>query len=236
MLKSYTNSSNNPLSSNYRYEIKFVLDNSSFANVMQWLYSNTTAFKFYENRMVHSIYFDDVDFSSVKENLTGLPERKKLRLRWYGNQIDSIVVFEVKTKNGRLGNKVSYPITSNSNIVELTFEKILENCTKDLAAQDIIIDKYIVPTLLVNYEREYYETQDKIRITIDHDIEFSDTQLHTTLNQNTLYSYPFKVMEIKFEPSMKDNVAQLIKPLNITPARHSKYLIGLSKLGYAVYI
>ena len=43
-------------------------------------------------------------------------------------------------------------------------------------------------------------------------------------------------MEIKFAPEMKNQVAKLIKPLNISPKRHSKYLIGLAKLGYAVYI
>ena len=63
-----------------------------------------------------------------------------------------------------------------------------------------------------------------------------DTQLHTILNENNSFSYPFQVMEIKFEPSMKDKVAKLIKPLHITPKRHSKYLIGLAILGYVVYI
>jgi len=43
-------------------------------------------------------------------------------------------------------------------------------------------------------------------------------------------------MEIKFKPSMKETVAELIRPLHITPKRHSKYLIGLAVLGYAVYI
>ena len=43
-------------------------------------------------------------------------------------------------------------------------------------------------------------------------------------------------MEIKFEPSMKDKVAKLIKPLNISPKRHSNNLVGLAILGYTVYI
>ena len=49
------------MSSDYRYEIKFVLDNTRLADVMQWLYNNTTANKSYDNRIVNSIYFDDVD-------------------------------------------------------------------------------------------------------------------------------------------------------------------------------
>jgi len=59
----------------YRYEIKFVLDNSRFADAMQWLYNETTAIKAYDNRTVNSIYFDDVSFSSVRDNLAGIPQR-----------------------------------------------------------------------------------------------------------------------------------------------------------------
>ena len=225
------------MSSDYRYEIKFVLDNARLADVMQWLYNNTSANKSYDNRMVNSIYFDDVDFSSVRDNLAGIAQRNKLRLRWYGNQKNSLPIFEVKTKNGRLGNKTTYPINSiKNNIMKLNIDQITSKCIKDLAMHDIIFDKHIVPTLQVNYDREYYETHDNIRITIDQDIKFLDTQLHAILNENNSFSYPFQVMEIKFEPSMKDKVAKLIKSLHITPKRHSKYLIGLAILGYAVYI
>ena len=65
------------MSSDYRYEIKFVLDNAKFSDAMQWLYNNTTANKTYDNRTVNSIYFDDVDFSSVRDNLAGISERNK---------------------------------------------------------------------------------------------------------------------------------------------------------------
>jgi len=225
------------VSSDYRYEIKFVLDNSRLSDAMQWLYNNTTANKTYDNRKVNSIYFDNVDFSSVRDNLAGISQRRKLRLRWYGHQENSLPFFEVKTKNGRLGYKTSYPIKSiGNNLLELNIDKIASKCIKDLAEHDIVFDEHLVPTLQVNYEREYYETHNGIRITIDQDIQFSDTQLHTTLDENNSFPYPFKVMEIKFKLDMKEAVSELIRPLHITPKRHSKYLIGLAMLGYVVYI
>ena len=46
----------------YRYEIKFVLDDTKLSEAMQWLYNDTTANKTYNDRRVNSIYFDDVDF------------------------------------------------------------------------------------------------------------------------------------------------------------------------------
>ena len=225
------------MNSDYRYEIKFVLDNARLSDAMQWLYNETTASKAYDNRTVNSIYFDDVDFSSVRDNLAGISERNKFRLRWYGSQKYSVPIFEVKTKNGRLGYKTTYPINSiKNNLNELSIDKITSKCIKDLLANNIVFDEHLVPTLQVNYEREYYETYDGIRITIDQCIQFSDIQLHITLNENNAFSYPFKVMEIKFEPSMKEVVAELIKPLHISPKRQSKYLIGMAMLGYTVYI
>ena len=225
------------MSSDYRYEIKFVLDNSRLSDAMQWLYNETTAIKTYDNRKVNSIYFDDVGFSSVRDNLAGISQRNKLRLRWYGEQKHTLPIFEVKTKNGRLGCKTTYPIQSIENsLMKLNIDKITSKCISGLEEQNIVFDEHLVPTLQVNYEREYYETHDSIRITIDQNIQFSDTQLHTTLDENNSFPYPFKVMEIKFKPSMKNTVAKLIQPLHITPKRHSKYLVGLAMLGYVTYI
>ena len=225
------------MKSDYRYEIKFVLDDSRLTGVMSWLYKNTSANKSYDNRIVNSIYFDDINPSSVRDNLSGISKRHKSRLRWYGKEINSSAIFEVKTKTGRLGSKLAYPIKSISGkIMELNLDKITSACIKDLAMQDIVFDHHLMPTLLVNYEREYYETHEGIRITIDHDIKFSDTQLYTKLDENNYFLYPIKVMEIKFTPDMKEAVSKLVKPLNISPTRHSKYLIGLATLGYAVYI
>jgi len=225
------------MSSDYRYEIKFVLDNSRLSDAMQWLYNETTAIKTYDNRKVNSIYFDDVGFSSVRDNLAGISQRNKLRLRWYGEQKHTLPIFEVKTKNGRLGCKTTYPIQSIENsLMKLNIDKITSKCISDLEEQNIVFDEHLVPTLQVNYEREYYETHEGIRITIDQNIQFSDTQLHTTLDENNSFPYPFKVMEIKFKPSMKNTVAKLIQPLHITPKRHSKYLVGLAMLGYVTYI
>ena len=225
------------MSSDYRYEIKFVLDNSRLSDAMQWLYNETTAIKTYDNRKVNSIYFDDVGFSSVRDNLAGISQRNKLRLRWYGEQKHTLPIFEVKTKNGRLGCKTTYPIQSIENsLMKLNIDKITSKCISGLEEQNIVFDEHLVPTLQVNYEREYYETHEGIRITIDQNIQFSDTQLHTTLDENNSFPYPFSVMEIKFKPSMKNTVAKLIKPLHITPKRHSKYLVGLAMLGYVTYI
>jgi SPX domain protein involved in polyphosphate accumulation len=225
------------MNSDYRYEIKFVLDNVKLSEAMKWIFNNTSAYRTYQNRIVNSIYFDDVGFSSARDNLTGIANRNKFRLRWYGSKKNGVPIYEVKTKNGRLGSKKTYPINSaNINLLDESIDRISSECTKALERHNIIFDDYLLPTLQVSYEREYYQTYEGIRITIDHKIKFSDTQLHSKLHENNWLSYPSKVMEIKFEPNLKDLASNLIKPLHLMPKRHSKYLVGLAVLGYAVYV
>jgi SPX domain protein involved in polyphosphate accumulation len=224
------------VNSDYRYEIKFVLNSVKLSDAMQWLYTSTTANKEYENRIVNSIYFDDIGFSSIRDNLAGVAQRNKFRLRWYGNQ-QSGLGFEVKIKSGRLSRKEIYPVNlTKDNLMELSVGDIASSCLKDLAMKNVIFDDYMIPTLKVSYEREYYETHNGIRITIDQHINFSDLYLHTMFAEEKPIHYPFNVMEVKFDPSMKKEVSKLIKPLHTTPTRHSKYLVGMAIINNAVYI
>jgi SPX domain protein involved in polyphosphate accumulation len=225
------------MSLDYRYEIKFVLDNARLSDAIQWIYSETNAYNRYENRLVNSIYFDDVDFSSVRDNLAGISRRNKYRMRWYGLHDNNNVFYEVKTKNGRLGYKTIIPIKSiNRDLTNYSYDEISRLCAEEIMTNDFMVDMYLLPTLQVSYEREYFETHEGVRITIDQNINFSDVQLHDQFNDVNPIVYPYSVMEVKFIPDHKDLAQRLIRSLHMTPRRHSKYLIGLAMLGYVVYI
>ena len=221
-----------------RYEIKYILDNSKLSEVNQWLYKCTFASKSYPMRRVNSLYFDDVNYSSVRDNLAGISNRKKLRLRWYGfGKTEFHPSFEIKSRDGRLGYKKTFPIKSlEENLMELNVKEILFRCTTELNKLNIIFDHHLVPTLQTSFEREYFVDHDGIRITIDKNIKFYNSSLYKKLKKNLDTNYPYHVMEIKFSPTLKDNVAAIIKDLHLTPKRHSKYLVGMSALGFSVYI
>ena len=36
----------------------------------------------YPKRKINSLYFDDLNYSSINENLDGISEKKKYRIRW----------------------------------------------------------------------------------------------------------------------------------------------------------
>ena len=223
---------------NYRYEIKFILDNANLSRIYQWIKERTFVKKTYPNRQVNSLYFDDINYTSVKDNLAGVSDRQKMRLRWYGKEEDTnSPSFEFKLREGRLNWKESFPVKRlEKDLLKFDLKDILFECKNELFNKRVILDEYILPTLQTGYEREYYADAEGIRLTIDHNIIFHNPMLHKILNYGCATEYPLKVMEIKFDPVLKDNVARIVKSLHLTPKRHSKYLVGLAKQGFVTYI
>lgn len=228
------------MSEDFRYELKFVLDEVGAVEAFRWLHFHTMARTAYPDRYVNSLYCDDLDFSSVADNLAGVSDRKKVRLRWYQdtNGLETgLPVMELKIRNGRLGHKVSYTLPEVQGcLARLRIQDVMAQVNRALAAQEFIFDDYLQPTLHVKFSRSYFEDFDGLRITMDSDIEFYGASPHQMLGETLATRYPKKIMEIKFPPSMKNRVARLIKPLCMVPKRHSKYLVGLAIMQQVVYI
>ena len=68
-----------------RIESKFITNNFGL-NKFLWLIKNNGFLRAYPNRTVNSLYYDNLKFSSIKDNLAGITPRNKYRLRWYGNK------------------------------------------------------------------------------------------------------------------------------------------------------
>jgi hypothetical protein len=227
--------------SNYRYEIKFVLNEESLSYFLGWMHLNTNCRKKYPNRTVNSIYFDDSSFSSVRDNLAGVPDRMKTRLRWYQNKNNLLLsdpVLEQKLKSGRLGKKESITLSSlGDDLLNIPIIKLRNMIENQLPIDHKAYLEHIIPTLYVSYNRQYYENSDGLRITVDEDIRFkSNFSYSISINQLTHISYRSKIIELKFDPSLKNKVNNLLKSLSLTPIRHSKYLTGLAMHGQAQYI
>ena len=195
----------------------------------------------YPDREVNSIYFDNYSFNGIKDNLSGLSKRKKIRLRWYSKDTEfNNPILEVKKRSGRVGSKDKFIIKNlstkelihkNSGVItKMVFDFIRKNYS-----DTIINSEYYHPILLVNYNRKYLQ-KSGVRITLDSNINFRDIASYKKINYFKKKEYRNYILEIKFSIKMKRYVSELIRKLNLTPQRHSKYLIGTSKLGYSVYI
>ena len=69
-----------------RYERKWVFDNIDYNQLSILLYRSKFFFSTqFQDREVNSIYFDDQNYSAIKQSVEGVSSKKKYRLRWYGN-------------------------------------------------------------------------------------------------------------------------------------------------------
>jgi len=226
--------------SDLRYEIKFVLNESTLSDFMSWMFATSQVKKKYPIRTVNNLYFDDTEFSSVRDNLGGFPDRLKTRLRWYQSEIDatSPLVLEEKIRSGRLGNKKSIILNSfEGNIENMPLEDIMGSLRSQLPFDHNLAQHYFIPTLNVSYCRQYFEDLSGLRITIDEKIKFrSNFSLSRCLRSHFGVQYQSKIIEFKFRPDLRTHVNEMIRTLNISPVRHSKYLTGLAMFGGVNYL
>jgi hypothetical protein len=224
----------------HRYELKFILDEASLSKAKSWLYAATTMRTSYPRRTINSVYFDDPGHSSVRDNLAGISERKKIRLRWYqfdknSKEITSPLL-EFKSRNGRLNRKNKLKIPGlEDGLLGLEYKDLFQQIYSKIG-NSIFFDDHFSPALHVNYSREYFEDAKSVRITFDRQISFINPLPHTLVAQGTPISYPSIIMEVKFSPEHKLYVTSLLRTFNKSAVRHSKYLVGLATLGYASYI
>ena len=76
---------------NRRIEKKWVFRNADYLLVLNSLLRSQFFFKnHYPSRKVNSIYYDDINLSNIIQNLDGVSNRVKYRVRWYGSNSDNL--------------------------------------------------------------------------------------------------------------------------------------------------
>ena len=161
-----------------RYEQKFATDYASLSELDLIVKLSPDIFTCqFPDRWVNNIYFDDDEFSAYKENLEGVCNREKLRIRWYGSLLNSNVEpkLEVKRKFGSVGDKVKTSLPKWNNLPRISFINIENLLTKSVNWEQISVqfmDKKV--TLCNRYLRSYYvSANSQIRLTIDRNIAYS---------------------------------------------------------------
>ena len=171
-----------------RNELKFYCRTYELESVYLWLSQSLGQIeRHFTKRIVNNIYFDTLDYQSMRDNLAGLSDRVKVRLRWYGDcrQKAETASLEFKTRKNRLGGKTSQII----NQLDLTTQwlEIRRSIEKELNPEQQLIFNHFRRSVLQNrYLRSYFISRDKmVRITIDTDIEFFDLRLSNKLAGST---------------------------------------------------
>jgi len=205
-----------------RYERKYKIENLSYSLVEQSIRLHPAGFrKIFPDRQVNNIYFDTSDWTTFKENVMGIAERKKFRIRWYGENLQDIEqpIFEIKIKSNQLGDKISHPILPfQLSKLDLTFNEI-QNLSEAKVS--------LLPTLLNSYHRSYFGTPDgKFRITLDRKLRY-----FSLLNNFIFNTYQIQdegvVMELKYKETLDLATDRITQHFPFRMTKSSKYVSGI---------
>jgi hypothetical protein len=206
-----------------RFERKYRIEGKTVAVVKQMLRFHPAGFStLYPDRQVNNIYFDTETLDTYRQNVYGVNERKKFRVRWYGENPREIrkPQFEIKIKHNELGDKEVYPI----DIFSLDDLKPVTHLVSRIPRPALPLK----PVLLNSYHRSYFISADKqFRVTIDHELRY-----HSLLNGPRFRSYQIKddaiIVEIKYDERIDDRVNFLTQRMPFRQEKHSKYVNGVT--------
>ncbi len=77
---------------NFRFERKFTIpDGFTIVAIEQFIKQNKALFReVFHIRQVNNIYFDTAAYNDYFDNVLGVSDRKKIRIRWYGDTFGTI--------------------------------------------------------------------------------------------------------------------------------------------------
>lgn len=226
-----------------RYELKIVFPSLEKDNILKKMFSNSLMIReIYNERQINNIYFDSLGYSDYLDNLHGSAQRKKYRIRWYGELHQDILapILELKHKQGLVGGKKYVKLPNFSFNPEFSyyeyFSLLRENFVEYSAEQQFMISELLSrnPVLVNTYKRRYFLTADeKYRLTLDEDMKFYNFNSAKEANYHTFYyADPNILSEIKFEPENLDGAVKLVNELGYRIYKNSKYVNGINCVLY----
>jgi len=184
-------------------------------------------------RFVNNIYFDDLDLNCFHDSINGAMERKKYRIRWYGDlfgQIDKPIL-EVKTKDNLLVAKDSYTLKPFKLDRSCTLDSTLEILREAKLPHELFIKLSSSNFSLLNrYRRKYFLSLDKkMRFTVDSDIEYLPIYPNWNSFSQKSFSFSNTILEMKYDPVNNFIAQNISSKLPFPLSKYSKYLRGVEK-------
>jgi hypothetical protein len=221
---------------NPRYECKFVPEGLVLAEVLALVRRHPAAFReAYPARFVNNIYLDSHGRSDYRDNVVGVANRSKTRVRWYGPLSGQIAkpVLERKLKRGLISGKLTHALPGFAlngeavhPLLKSAFEAALlpESLRFDLCQRE--------PALFNRYRRYYFLSGDgRFRLTVDTELQCGRGGASNGLRTALVPFPPTLIIELKFGPSEAEQADRVTNSLPFRLARSSKYVLGIGRLG-----
>jgi len=213
-----------------RLERKWVFKNINKETLIQNLISHKLFFRFHhKQRYVNSIYFDNIYLKSAEDNLAGISDRKKIRLRWYGPNVNQIKspILEKKIKKNFQGFKELFTIKELKNL--LLNEANLRLITNEV--NNKFHSTNLIPVTLVCYKRSYFISHDnKVRATLDIDLKYKKLK---NFIQNFYVRSNDIVLELKYSTNLDSYLRNTIGGITRI-SKNSKYINSLEKNNFFI--
>ncbi|MDC0334941.1 VTC domain-containing protein [Amylibacter sp.] len=164
----------------------------------------------YPHRQVNSIYFDDIEHSCLRDNIDGVPNRDKLRVRYYGQSFNEAKI-EIKHRRSNLGYKSTFPLSGKIN----TRQELIV-ATQKWCAQNVL--NAIYPTAHVQYSRNYY-AKGPLRATLDYNVK-SGRMVESHDLSSSMQNY--EVVEFKYPVSYDEEFRTKYKNIDRIALRNTK--------------
>lgn len=212
--------------SSYRYERKYVVPFHMEPNLELILCRSRYGFReIFSERTVNNVYFDTSMFRFYHENMQGVSDRKKVRIRWYGNgRLTGPCRLEIKRKVGLVGTKTVHPLVlSGEDIMRFDFLDGLS------LPQELRFELgEIRPTLFNRYKRRYFLSADgRFRATIDKGLRYCHPGAWNS--ENAMGSSDgVSVLELKYERDADPDAAYVTADIPLSLSKKSKYVTGIS--------
>ncbi len=206
-----------------RFERKYFVGDFSLDLAHEAIRQHPASFrKIFPDRKVNNIYFDTPSFTAYRENVLGSPERKKIRIRWYGENTAEVQTprLEIKIKKNELGSKQVSRLHAFDVNDRAAYLNMLKSELPWMAA--------LQPVLLNAYRRSYYGTSDgKFRITVDSELQYCSL-LNSFLFRGFQASDPAVILELKYDEKEESSSDRIRQYLPFRQTKSSKYVKGVS--------
>ena len=221
----------------WRYERKFRVEGLPNKSISHIVKMNPFHFsEVFSPRNVNNIYFDTIDKVSYFDNVDGLSDRFKVRIRWYGELFGPIEkpVLEIKIKRNLLGSKYSLKLKPFSLIQGFSMSDILEVLEKSEVSE--LIKRHMAslePTLVNRYSRCYFlSLNKKFRITLDNNLEYFPVCASGNSFLHNLSEKLVTILELKYAERDNNYASEITQHFPFRMTKNSKYITGIDLTGF----
>ncbi|MCC5833592.1 MAG: polyphosphate polymerase domain-containing protein [Opitutales bacterium] len=231
-----------------RFELKYILDEARTSNIRDFLrpYLELDAYGALQpdrSYSVHSLYLDSPDLTLHQSTINGDRNRFKLRVRYYEDDPDRPVFFEIKRREDNTIFKERCPVrrSSASEILAGRLPSRTDLAYDGRPAEERALHDFCQqvnslrarPVAHVRYRREAWHGlgDTRIRVTMDRQVRScpeTRSSLCTQLSEEAISVFGNAVvLELKFTNRFPEWMAEMVRVFGLRPCSAAKYVDGI---------